>query len=140
MEQKRILVAVDGSNFSEKVIQEAIEYARLFKAEVVFVYCHKKYPRLMKQPYRDHMISEIRDETMETVKPYLAQLEQADIPYVERLLETPAGVTIAETAENENCDLIIMGSRGLSNLQGLIVGSTTNRVLHLAKCPVLVVN
>lgn len=140
MKQKRILVAVDGSVFSEKVIQEAIEYARLLEAEVVFVYCHRKYPRLMKQPYRDHMISEIRDETKGTVKPYLGQLEDAGIPYVERLLETPAGIAIAETADSEQCDLIIMGSRGLSNLQGLIIGSTTNRVLHLAKCPVLVVN
>jgi nucleotide-binding universal stress UspA family protein len=140
MKQKRILVAVDGSPFSEKVIDEAIEYARLFEAELIFVYCHRKYPRLMKQPYRDHMISEIRDETEESVKPYLEQLEAAGVPYVKRLLETPAGITIAETAESEQCDLIIMGSRGLSNLQGLIIGSTTNRVLHLAKCPVLVVN
>jgi nucleotide-binding universal stress UspA family protein len=140
VEKKRILVAVDGSSFSEKVIQEAIEYARLLEAEVVFVYCHRKYPRLMKQPYRDHMISEIRDETDKIVKPYLDMLTNAGVSYVERLLETPAGVTIAETAEGERCDLIIMGSRGLSNLQGLIVGSTTNRVLHLAKCAVLVVN
>lgn len=140
MEKKRILVAVDGSYFSEKVIREAIEYARLFEAEVVFVYCHRKYPRLMKQPYRDHMITEIRDETDKIVKPYIDMLTDAGVLCVERLLETPAGVTIAETAESEHCDLIIMGSRGLSNLQGLIVGSTTNRVLHLAKCPVLVVN
>lgn len=139
MKQKRILVAVDGSYFSEKVIQEAIEYALLLDAEVVFVYCHRKYPRLMKQPYRDHMISEIKDETDETVKPYLELLEDAGVPYIERFLETPAGVAIAETAESEQCDMIIMGSRGLSNLQGLIIGSTTNRVLHLAKCSVLVV-
>ena len=139
MEQKRVLVAVDGSSFSDKVIKKAIEYAKLLEAEVVFVYCHRKYPRLLKQPYRDHLITEINDETTETVKPYLDQLEDAGIPVVERFLETPAGVAIAETAESEKCDLIVMGSRGLSNLQGLIVGSTTNRVLHLAKCPVLVV-
>ncbi len=139
MEQKRILVAVDGSRFSDKVMEKAIEYAKLLEAEVVFVYCHRKYPRLLKQPYRDHLITEINDEATETVKPYLDQLEDAGIPIVERLLETPAGAAIAETAESEKCDLIIMGSRGLSNLQGLIIGSTTNRVLHLATCPVLVV-
>ncbi len=140
MKKKRLLVAVDGSHFSEKVICEAIDYARLLEAEVIFVYCHRKYPRLMKQPYRDQMISEIRDETAETVKPYLDMLKEAGIPYVERLLETPAGIAIAEAAESEQCDVIVMGSRGLSNLKGLIIGSTTNRVLHLAKCPVFVVN
>ncbi|MEE4241118.1 MAG: universal stress protein [Desulfopila sp.] len=139
MEKKRILVAVDGSDFSAKVMEKAIEYARLLEAEVVFVHCHKRYPRLLGQPYRDQIISEIRDETHQRVAPYLAQLGKARIPYIERLLEGPAGETIAETAKIEKCRLIVMGSRGLSNLKGLIIGSVSNRVLHVADCPVMVV-
>ncbi len=139
MEQKRILVAIDGSSFSDKVIDKAIEYAKLLSAEVVFVYCHKKYPKLLGQPYRDHFISAIKDETEEIVRKYLDMLDKAEIPYLERLLEGPAGAVIPEVAENEHCELIVMGSRGLSNLQGLIIGSVTHRVLHTAKCPVLVV-
>lgn len=139
MGKKRILAAVDGSSFSDAVLDRTIEYAKLVNAEVVFVHCHRKYPKLLGQPHRDHIISEIKDETEETVRPYLEKLEQAGVPYIERLLETPAGVKIAETAESEGCELIIMGSRGLSNLQGLIVGSVTHRVLHLANCSVLVV-
>lgn len=139
MEQKRILVAIDGSSFSDKVIVKAIEYAQLQNAEVVFVYCHKKYPKLLGQPYRDHFISAIKDETEEIVRKYLDMLDKADIPYLERLLEGPAGAVIPDVAETENCELIVMGSRGLSNLQGLIIGSVTHRVLHTAKCPVLVI-
>lgn len=139
MEQRRIVMAVDGSEFSEKVMEKSIEYARLLGAEIYFVYCHKKYPKILGQPHRDHIITAINDESTEIVKPYLERLKEAGIPYVERLLEVPAGAAIAGVAESEQCELIIMGSRGLSNLQGLIVGSTTNRVLHLANCPVLVV-
>lgn len=139
MEKRKIVAAVDGSGFSEKVIEKTIEYARMLEAEVVLIYCHRKYPKILGQPHRDHIISAINDESADTVKPYLEMLDKAGISYVERLLETPASAAIVEAAESEKCELIIMGSRGLSNLQGLIVGSTTTRVLHLAHCPVLVV-
>ena len=139
MEKRRIATAVDGSKFSEKVIAKAIEYAKLLEAEVVFIYCHRKFPKILGQPHRDHIITAINDESAEIVKPYLEMLQEAEIPYIERLLEVPAGAAIAGAADSEKCELIIMGSRGLSNLQGLIVGSTTNRVLHLAHCPVLVI-
>lgn len=139
MTQKRILVAIDGSKFSDKVLEVGIEYARYQDAEIVFVYCHKKYPRLLGQPYRDQVISAIRDETEEIVRPYLDLLTEEGIHHIERLMEGPAGVMIPEVAGNEKCDLIVLGSRGLSNLQGLIIGSVTHRVLHTAKCPVLVV-
>jgi len=139
MKQKRILIAVDGSKFSDKVMDVGLEYARRQDAEVVFVHCHKKFPKLVGQPYRDKMISAIRDEAEEIARPYLNQLTEAGIHHVERLLEEPAGSMIPEVAEDEKCDLIVLGSRGLSNLQGLIIGSVTHRVLHTAKCPVLVV-
>jgi nucleotide-binding universal stress UspA family protein len=120
-------------------MEKTVEYARMMGAEVVFLYCHRRYPRILGQPYRDQVISEIKDQTAEIVRPFLEQLEQSGIPFVVRLMEEPAGAMIPEVAENEKCELIIMGSRGLSNLQGLIIGSVTNRVLHTAGCPVLVV-
>ena len=139
MEKKRIAVAVDGSRFSLKVMEKAIEYAKLLGADMVFVYCHKKYPRILGQPYRDQIISEINDQAKEIVSPYLEQLEDSGVPFTVRLMEEPAGTMIPEVAREEKCDLIIMGSRGLSNLQGLIIGSVTHRVLHVAECDVMVV-
>ena len=139
MEQKRILIAIDGSKFSAKVMEVGIDYARLQDAEIVFVYCHRKFPTLIGQPYRDKMISAIRDEAEEITKPFLDMLTEAGIHHIERIMEGPAGAMIPEVAKTEKCDLIILGSRGLSNLQGLIIGSVTHRVLHTAHCPVLVI-
>ena len=139
MEGKRILIAVDGSTFSDKVMEVGIEYARLHEAEVVFVYCHKKFPKLLGQPYRDKMITAIRDEAEEVARPYLNMLTSAGVHNIERLMEGPAGAVIPEVADEEKCDLIVTDSGGLSNLQGLIIGSVIHRVLHMAKCPVLVV-
>ena len=46
---------------------------------------------------------------------------------------------ILAEAEESGASLIIMGSRGLSDLKGLLVGSTTHKVLHLGRLPVLIV-
>jgi nucleotide-binding universal stress UspA family protein len=46
---------------------------------------------------------------------------------------------IAEIAQKKNADLIVAGTRGLSTLGGLLLGSETQRLLHVAPCPVLVV-
>jgi nucleotide-binding universal stress UspA family protein len=46
---------------------------------------------------------------------------------------------IANVAEVEKCELIVMGSKGKSDLEGLILGSVTHKVLNIASSPVLVV-
>ena len=51
----------------------------------------------------------------------------------------PADV-ILEEAERLGVDAIVMGSRGLSDLKGLLVGSVSHKVLHLAKCTVVTVH
>lgn len=136
---KKILLAIDGSEHSNKVLDKAIEYAKLLDAEIVFVYCHAKFPELLGEPYRNKEIAKILREAEKVVDPFLQRLENEKIPVEIRLMEEPAGKIITEVATIENCDLIIMGSHGLSNLASLIVGSVTHRVLQTAPCSVLVV-
>lgn len=139
MSPKKVLVAIDGSEHSNKVLNAAIGYAELLEATIVFVYCHRKFPALLGQPYRDKEIASIISETEKLVTPFLQRLKDKNLRIEERLMEEPAGEVISEVARIEHCDLIIMGSRGLTNLASLIVGSVTNRVLQTAPCSVLVV-
>jgi len=139
MKTDKILVAVDGSEYSERVVEVAMKYARHFGSRLVLVHCHRRFPKILGEPYRDKEIAGIIKEAEDLVKPYLNRFALEDIAVETRLLEGPAGAAIANTAEIENCDMIIMGSRGLSNLASLIVGSVTNRVLQTAPCSVLVV-
>jgi nucleotide-binding universal stress UspA family protein len=140
MARHQILAAVDGSAHSSKIIDSTIEFARLLDAEVLLVYCHEKFPTIIvKQPFRYQAIAGILAEGEKLLEPFLQRLRDVGIAVEVRLLEEPAGKAISDMAKAENCKMIIMGSRGLSNLTHLFVGSVTNRVLQTAPCPVLVV-
>jgi len=139
MDEKRILLAIDGSEHSNAVVEKAIEYAKLLNTGILLVYCHAKFPVNLGEPYRDSQIAKIIRESEELVAPFVQHLKNADVPVEDRLMEEPAGKMISEIAKIEGCDLIVIGSRGLSNLTNLIVGSVTTRVLQTAPCPVLVV-
>ncbi len=136
---KKILAAVDGSEYSASVLDKSIEFAKLFDGTIILVHCHKKIPTAIGQHYREDVISHIISDAEKVVNMYLPIIKDAGVSVEERIMEEPAGLAISEIARIEKCDLIIMGSRGLTNLASLIVGSVTNRVLQTAPCSVLVV-
>lgn len=139
MTQKKILVAVDGSTHSDKVLETAIEYAKLLQAKVILLHCHKRFPTLLGEPLRHDAIADILLHAEKLIQPFSERLREAGIDFEERLMEKPAREVIPDVAKIQNCSLIIMGSRGLTNLEGLFVGSVTTRVLHTTPCSVLVV-
>ncbi|SDO62947.1 universal stress protein [Desulforhopalus singaporensis] len=139
MEDKKILVAIDGSPHSDRVVAAGIEYAKLLKAKVVLVYCHRRIPAIVGEPSRSDSTAYIIERAEKLITSYTSRFREAAIPVEERLMEEPASPAITEVARIQHCELIIMGSRGLTNLEGLFVGSVTNRVLHTTPCSVLVV-
>jgi nucleotide-binding universal stress UspA family protein len=139
MSSNKILVAIDGSEHSYLIVDKAIEHAKLFSVSIILVFCHRRFPTIMGHPYRDEEISNIISESEKVITPFLQHIRNAGIAVEERIMEEPAGAAITEIARIEKCELIVMGSRGLTNLAGLIIGSVTNRVLHTAPCSVLVV-
>ncbi len=139
MTENKLAAAVDGSTHSTLVVEKAIRFAKLLNAQVLLVHCHKKFPSLLGEPHRNRQVAEIISTAEATVLPFQQRLEAAGIAYENRLMEEPAAAMIVDIARIEACELIIMGSRGLSNLTGLIIGSVTNQVLQAAPCSVLVV-
>jgi nucleotide-binding universal stress UspA family protein len=138
-QKKRILLAIDGSEHSHSVLEIAIGYAKLLDSGIILVHCHEKFPVNLGEPYRDSQIANIIRASEKLIAPFLQRLRSENIDVEDRLMEEPAGKMIPEIAEIEKCELIVMGSRGMSNLTNLIVGSVATRVLQTAPCPVLVV-
>ena len=139
MSDVKILVPVDGSPPSHNAADYAAKMAGLMAAELVLLYCHKPFPSVIGEPYLQKAITQRLENSQKMLAPYREMLEEHGIAISERILEGPPGNRICETARIEGCEMIIMGSRGRTDLQGLLLGSTAHRVLHGAHCPVLVV-
>jgi nucleotide-binding universal stress UspA family protein len=73
------------------------------------------------------------------IKPFENILEESGVDHEVRILEGLPGSTIADIARLEGMDLIVMGSRGVTNFEGLFLGSVAHQVLHKSDCPVFIV-
>ena len=139
MELKKILVPVDGSDYSTRALDYAIELALMTKGEILLIYSHRPFLSELGEPYFQKAIDKIMKKSEELLKPYRKNLQNSGIPFADRILEGPAAKSICEAAKHEKVDMIVMGSRGLNELEKLLLGSCTHRVLSIAPCPVMVV-
>jgi nucleotide-binding universal stress UspA family protein len=138
---ERIVVATDGSPTAERAVRWTLEEGRLRSATVQVVHAwHEPLlaggfpvtatvrPRHM---YR-HAAQQVLDRAVDAVDP-------VDRPEkLERiLLEGPPAPVILEHAEG--ADLVVVGSRGLSGLNELLLGSVSRQLVHRAPCPIVVI-
>lgn len=133
---KHILVAVDGSTYSQQAIPTAIEVARKFESDVLVEHV-SEHDRGRAVVYS----SESPADATRLVGNAVKLIRDAGISVKGHLSEVATGhvaKAIVETATANSIDLIVMGSRGLSDVQGLVLGSVTHKVIQMANIPVLV--
>lgn len=140
---KTILVCSDGSEHALKAAKQAVEIARLHQGSLLLL--HVEPCEL--QPYTVPWQLEIGEATM----PHLSAEHKANleatialckddrITYRCRHEHGHAAEQIIRVAAEEEADLIVMGSRGLSEWKALLLGSVSDHVLHHAHCSVLIV-
>ena len=80
-----------------------------------------------------------RERSLEALQPARDLLDKAGIPYILHIGVGDPGEVIAQYAKEKGCDQIIMGTRGRGELAGLLLGSVTWKVIHLAEVPILLV-
>ena len=139
MERPLILLPVDGSEHARRAADYAVKMATLMNARTLLLNCHRPFPVQLGEPYFQKAIDKIISQSGELLAPFRALLEEQSRDYSEMILEGSPGEKICEVARIEKCELIIMGSRGRSDLTGLFLGSVAHRVLHMAPCPVLII-
>ena len=116
----RVLVATGGSPWSDKAVHYAIGLARDYGLELVILHVIADTP-----PY---FIAEAAQWAAEAGVQYDTELAWGRVAEV-----------ICRIAHERDCDLIVVGSRGLTGFKRLMLGSISNAVAAKALCPVLVV-
>lgn len=132
----KILVAIDGSPANQAAIAVASQLAKE-GAQIILISV------IMPTPARVGVGLPPVEESTEVLNEAAAAIKTAGGSAVKEI-QSYAGVKgpaheILEAARNEGCDLIVTGNRGHSAWVGLALGSVSQRVLHHAPCPVLVV-
>ena len=133
---KHVLVALDGSEYSQAALPTAIEVTRKFGADLLVLHI-AEHDRGRAVAYSDETPAEATQFVGKAVK----AARDAGLAAKGELRDVGAGhvaKAIVETVEANDIDLIVMGSRGLSDIQGLLLGSVTHKVMQLAHVSVLV--
>ncbi len=135
---KVIVWASDGSEHSDRALDYARELAEAGSAELIAAHVRE----IMIGRSAGYPVQVDEDEVERKIQGQTKDLQDAGVnARYEQLGATYGGAAhaIADLAAANNADLIVVGTRGQSPITGLLLGSVTQRLLHIAACPVLAV-
>lgn len=138
MQVKKILLPLDGSDHSMHAAKYTVELAKLTDAEVILTHCFGGIPKLLGEDGLHELINELTKESKEILEPFLWLFHDKGVKHRTKVIRGRTADAIVTLAEEENVDLLVIGSRGLSNVERILLGSVTTRVVQMAHCPVLV--
>ena len=135
----KILMAVDGSTPSLDAVSLVIEHAGLYREapQVELVTVHRPVPKVGAD--KAQVAKYYDDEGREQLAAARRKLDAAGIKYQAHVLIGDVAESIVKHAKSAGCDLICIGSRGMSAIGKALLGSTATEVLHLSDVPVLLV-
>ncbi len=138
---KKILVPIDFSDYSKKALQYTVKLAKSFNAELFLVYVIEPmvYPADLSMGQMVIPQSEVNlSEKANTELEELATNEIGDSLKYNILIKTGKPfMEIIETATEVDADLIIIATHGHTGVEHLLFGSTSEKVVRKAPCPVL---
>ena len=141
----KILLAVDGSESAVRAVRKLVETVGWYKAPpaVELVAVHLPVPLV---GFADAVVSRqmteryYREEGERMLAAARQLLDAAGIRYTAHILVGAIAQTITEHAHGSSCHMIYMGTRGMTALSNVVMGSTATKVLHLAEVPVVLVH
>ena len=134
---ERILLAANGSPSNRKAVEVAADIGQKYGAEVVVLNVREQQIT----PFGAYEVEQ-PDAATDFVDEIVRALKDIGVNARGEVQTAPTGGVphiILEMAKELDAGLIVIGSRGLPEWEGLFLGSVSHRVLHLAECPVFVV-
>jgi nucleotide-binding universal stress UspA family protein len=137
---ERILLAVDGSDRALNAARTAGELARAMNSEMLrIVIAYDPIPPYLGEPNFQQAIDARLQEANTILDAAVQAVGPLPIDVHTELIEGSPAEAIINVADTRQSDLIVMGSRGLGRLAGALLGSTSQKVIGHAPCPVLIV-
>ena len=135
---KNVLVPVDGSEGADRAIEQAIMIAKMCDAKINFLYVADINQLAINAVLSDAILDSVTKAGNVILERAMEMVPEGILK--ESFSDTGApAVVVLDFAESNNIDLIIMGSRGLGVVKGVLLGSVSQYVVEQAKCPVMVV-
>ena len=134
-----LLVPYDGSEFSRKALQRAGEMAKADGGQVTVLYVIPRYEEMMEFYRSDSIKKSLHAEADKILGEAVKFASAMGISVRTEVREGHASDEIVAAAQKFENDLIAMGTYGWKGVNSAIMGSTTNRVIAHAACPILVV-
>ena len=136
----KVLVAVDGSEYSMNAAEYAISITKAYRSQLIALHVVTSDVSTIASTFSPQM-EEIKKNAQEFFDKMRRKSDtNSDIPLRTELIASSSVVGgIIDFAEKENIDLIVVGTRGRSGLKRLLLGSVASGVVNYAHCPVMIV-
>ena len=136
---KKILLAIDGSQFSQRATVIASDMALKYEATLIIVHAFPHTSDVLGYDEFSKLVAKRKNAGQEIIDEARKGIDEG-IEIIEELLEGNEAESILTVTETYDADLILMGTRGHGKLTELLIGSVSQKVLHHAKCPVMIVH
>jgi nucleotide-binding universal stress UspA family protein len=141
-EFKKIVVPLDFSNHSNRALDVAIDLAKKFGGRIHLIHAYPIHPILL-SPYDMHLPVDFEREFRKASDLQMAacaeRVRKADVAVETTCTPDLPSEAIVRCVEKIGADLVVMGTRGLTGLKHVVLGSVAERTLRTAPCPVLTV-
>jgi nucleotide-binding universal stress UspA family protein len=135
---KTIIWASDGSDHANRALEVARELAAADSPRLIALHVKE----VMVGRAGGYPVQVDEDEVEQEIRDQAKQLKEAGVDAMYAQAAASAGGAahaIADYAKEAGADVVVVGTRGQGPVSGLLLGSVTNRLLHVAPCPVLAV-
>lgn len=137
MELSKILVAVDGSKYSDKAFEYAISIIQNHKQQLLIVHVIENLGNIGYSNF-----NQLKQDSQIILQKYITKAESKGLKSSLRIIEdegnSPAE-KILDISEKEKVDTIIVGTKGQKPSEQFLLGSTSYKVAHYSKCTVIIV-
>ena len=133
----KILVPIDGSEFSFKALLHACELAKLLNSKILIVYVVEKlFPLNLDRNEYSKLLRKFGKESLEKARK--AALSKGVEP---KMIQLEGNITneIVKCAKKERCNLIVVGQKGFGKALRFFLGSISNKLANESPCSVLIV-